>query len=340
LIPLGAFLFLTPKAGLVVFGVALPLAAAVLAATQRARVRDALALLPAKPRVLELASLAAVPILLGIASAGPAVRSPVGKPVRKNAEVIFVVDVSRSMAASSGRNEPTRLDQAKAAALELRVAIPDVPAGISSLTTQLLPHLFPTADGTEFARTLDNSLGVLKPPPPAFQENATTFDPLGALADMGFFSSTATRRVVVLLTDGESTTFFPEAVGQRLRGTGPSPTPFLRPSGQHQIPVKLLIVRFGTAKDRIYHGATVDPGYRPDVNAGAIVTQLAQDAGGSAFDAGQLSAAKAALRAEVESGPSGTQVVSTKTTSLAPYLALVAFIPLGFLVWRRDLTFV
>jgi hypothetical protein len=140
---LGALVFLSPRGALVVVAVAMPVAAAMIRARRRARTRAVLGLNPPRGRdIAELASLIAVPLLLAFAAAGPAIRSPAGRGVLNNAEAIFVFDTSRSMGAAAGAHAPTRLDQAKTAARELREAIPDVPSGVASLTTQLLPELF------------------------------------------------------------------------------------------------------------------------------------------------------------------------------------------------------
>ena len=219
----------------------------------------------------------------------------------------------------------------------LRDAIPDVPSGVSSLTTQLLPELFPTPDEQSFRRTVNGSLGILEPPAPAFEVIATTFDPLGALRSQGFFDSAAKHRVAVFITDGESGRFDPQGVGMELSGAQRQPG-FGRSSRVPQPPVKLLIVRVGTPRDRIYRaGGTIDPGYRPDLAAGDIIANFAQAADGRAFDVRHLGSAKAALRAAAESGPSSTMPADRTTTSLAVYSALLACLPLGFIVWRRSL---
>jgi len=339
----GAVVFLTPWAALVALAVAVPLAAAGAAAMRNGRVRSVLGLdSPRGGGALDVACLAAVPLLLALAAAGPAIRSPVGRGILDKTEALFVFDVSRSMGAASAANAPTRLAQAKSAAEKLRDAVPDARAGVASLTTQLLPELFPTADESAFTDTVDRALGVLKPPPPAFQAIATTFDPLAALRDQGFFSSEATHRVAVLLTDGESTKYFPTSVGQQLAGTSTSSSgvfggPLQQQPQQSQAPVKLLIVRVGSSRDRIRRpDGTVDPGYRPDLRAPQIVGELAQAANGSVFQPDRLGAAESALRSAVGSGPASTRITTTKTRRLAPYVALLALVPLGLLVWRRN----
>ncbi len=334
----GALVFLSPAGGLIATAVALPLAAALVAGARLARTRRLLGLAPRSFSAVELASLAAVPLLLALAAAGPAIRRPAGRGILDSTQALFVFDVSRSMGAAASRHSPTRLEQAKADALALRAAIPDASAGVSSLTTQLLPELFPTSDENAFALTVDGAIGVLKPPPPAFQFVATTFDPLAALRDQGFFSTATRRRVAVFFTDGESITFFPQNVGQRLAGK-------MFPSGfnagrpfKPQAPVKLIVMRFGSATDRIYRAdGTVDPGYRPDLRAPTITAELAADAHGSAFEGSQLDAAKAALRKAIGTGPKSKRVTTIETTRLALYTALVALFPLGLIVWRRNL---
>jgi hypothetical protein len=329
--------FLSPSGALIACAVALPLGAAAAGAARNTRMRTVLGLGPRSLSIGELASLAAVPLLLALAAAGPAIRGPVGRGILDKTEAIFVFDVSHSMGAAASRHAPTRLAQATAGALALRDAIPDASAGVASITTQLLPELFPTPDETVFAGTVDGAIGVLRPPPPAFQVVATTFDPLAALRDQGFFASTARHRVAVFLTDGESVNYFPENIGRRL--TGPLPPLFL--NGRllkTQAPVRLIVIRFGSANDRIYRSdGTVDPGYRPDVRASAIVAELARDAHGPAYDGSQLGAAKTALQRAIGSGPKSKRVTETKTTRLAVYSALAALVPLGLIVWRRNL---
>src|SRR6202035_960764 len=100
-------------------------------------------------------------------AAGPSLRTHTGPRIRTDAEAIFIFDTSRSMAAAANVNAPTRLEAAQSAALQLRdQSIPEVPSGVASLTTELLPHLFPTPDVDAFNSTVENALGVEKPPPP------------------------------------------------------------------------------------------------------------------------------------------------------------------------------
>jgi hypothetical protein len=343
---LGALVFLSPRGGLVAFAVVLPVAAAVIAALRQARTRNTLALdPPGGQNILELACLAAVPLLLALAATGPALRSAAGRGILNDAQAVFVFDTSRSMGAAAGTHAPSRLDQAKAAAAELRAAVPDVRVGISSITTQLVPELFPSADDVAFAGTLRESIGVLKPPPPAFALVATTYDPLAALRDQGFFSPSAKHRVAVLFSDGESIKFFPTYLGKRL--SAPIPPGAIGFGGgggggfgalqKPQAPVKLIVLKFGSAKDHVYHpDGSIDPGYRADPGAESTAAELAQDAGGLLFHGNQIPAAERALRSEFGAGPRSVRVTPMRTRKLAVDVALASLLPLGFLLWRRN----
>ena len=332
---LAALVFLTPLGGLVALAVGLPLAAFAIGSARRARIRELLQLEPPPPqRELVVVALAAIPLLLALAAAGPALRTDVGRRVLESTEAFFVLDVSRSMDASASADSPTRLVQARKAALRLRDSIPDVRAGVASLTNQLLPHLFPTPDESAFAATVE-SIGVGKPPPQGTAILQTSFIPISAFAGQGYFRRLTKHRLVVLLTDGESGPFFPASIGEALRPTTP-PLPSQRALAE--APVSLVIVRFGSSSDRVYDAdGTVEAAYRPDVRAPTVVEGLAEAARGNAFDSGHLADVEATLRKEIGSTNASLQGTRTKTTTLAPYVALAALIPLAFVLWQRNL---
>ena len=145
-----------------------------------------------------------MPILLGIAAAQPAIRAPETANVRTDAQAMFVIDTSRSMLAGSGPGEPTRLARAQRAAMRLRSALDDVPAGVGTLTDRALPNLLPVADVAAFDATVERAIGIERPPPQEVNVTATTLAPLSELATQGYYSPSARRRLLVVLTDGES----------------------------------------------------------------------------------------------------------------------------------------
>jgi hypothetical protein len=315
---LGASLvFLTPAGAIAMAASVLPLAALALAARRERRAREALGLRPPPParRVARIAGLAAVPILLGLAATQPALRTTDHARVRTDAQAFFVMDVTRSMGASGQPGGTTRLERARRLAIRLRDSIPEVPAGIATLTDRALPSLFPTPDPAQFRLTMERAIGLDQPPPTITAVVATNIGAVGALGTQNFFSPppAGKHRVVVLLTDGESRGFDPGPVAQALR---------------HAPGVHLVVVRVGSEGESIWDGSTRESSYHPDPNAGAKLESLASATGTKVYDEGSTGAAARAVEAAVGSGPTVVLGTEAKTRTLAPYLALLALVPL------------
>ena len=241
--------------------------------------------------------LAAACCAFGLAAAQPSLRRDDRRTTRTDVQALFVLDVSRSMLASSGPGAATRLERARAAALELRVSIPQVPAGLAGLTDRALPYLFPTLDPRTFASTLGEAVRIESPPPQQVGRVATSFDALASLGTQGFFPSGLHRRVCVVLTDGES-------------------TPFGRPGG-----CRLVVVQFWQPAERIYSGGKAEPQYRPDDAAPARASQLGPVAGED-----ELGQARDLLTQAIGEGPVRQLADGSRSTlNLGPYFALVGW---------------
>jgi hypothetical protein len=270
----------------------------------------------------ELAAIAALSLLLGLALAQPALRSTETKLVRTDAEVYFVLDTSRSMLAAESARGPTRLDRAREAAARLRTAVPDVRAGLASMTDRLLPHLFPTADAAAFAATLSRAIAIEQPPP---LYSAIVATDLGSLAGLrqGYYAPGDRRRVAIVLTDGESRSFNAASVGRALDGNRP---------------IDLVVVRFWSSSERVFRGNGVpEAGYHPTPQSQTEVDQLVGAAGGRSFDASHLGDATAAIRADLGTGPERPVGRKESARALAPYVGIAALLPLLLLLRRRNL---
>ena len=115
MIGLGPLSFLTPLAAPVALVGILPLVAFVAVSRQARRLRSSLQLVePGRMRYTTAVAVVAVALLVGLAAAQPVLARDRNERVRADAEVIFVLDISRSMLAS-GSTGATRLDRAKAA---------------------------------------------------------------------------------------------------------------------------------------------------------------------------------------------------------------------------------
>lgn len=324
--------FLTPRGALLALVVLLPVAAFLGVSRHAARVRETLGVpeLPESARLVPLGALVAVGSLLALAAAQPLVASSEDRKVRSDAEAYVVLDVSRSMLARSGLQGQMRIDRARQAAQRLRASLPDVKVGVASLTNRVLPHLFPSADEEVFRATLEKAVDIERPAPgtgfiiapgQVASRNATEFTALAGLGTNGFFSQQAERRVVIVLTDGESTDVAFDRVAESFRDAGISP----------------VFLRFWQASERVFTNGAAEPQYRPQPESRAILETLAAASGGQAFDERDFAAAARQIRADVGTGTPDAEIAERgHRLPLAPYLAAVAVLPLGLLLWRRD----
>jgi hypothetical protein len=320
-----SLLFLTPLGGLLALGALAPLAALLAVRRRAGGVRRAVGLpeLPAAVLLVPLVALLAAGSLVGLAAAQPVLERTTTRHVRADAQVFVVLDTSRSMLARESTSAPARLDRAKAAAAELRGALRDVPIGVASLTDRVLPHLFPSPAEDVFVATLERAVGIERPPPRGgLATNATSLGALAAVVTHRFFSPEARRRLLVVLTDGES-----QPVAAR-SGLGAR---FRRPPG-----VETVFVHLWDPDERVYTRGAPEPQYRPDPKARSILDGVATLTGGTVYSERELGAATRRARELLGTGRTVTEGERRSRTALAPYLALTAFLPLALLLWRRD----
>jgi hypothetical protein len=321
----GGVSFLTPLDAL--FGVAavVPLAALLLSERAAARVRRALAVsAPRRRRVVPAAvALVLLIALVAAAAAQPVVVRQQLVNERADAQAFFVFDTSLSMQASTGPGRPTRLARAKRLARLLRAQLPDLPVGIAAMTDRTLPNLMPTTDASLFSRTLTQSVAIDSPPPSQiYQGRATTLEALVPLVESHFFAPGVVRRVLVVFTDGESQPI----------------SPVLKLTLQRR--VTPIFVHVWASHDLLYdraHGRKPDTGYAPDPASAALLAQVAQITAGHAYSETQLSQIVHATRDAVGFASTRRRVNAYARVALAPWVVLGGILPLGFLLYRRNL---
>jgi hypothetical protein len=305
---LGDLTFLAPEGALVAHARALPVLAVVAATARSRRAAAALGLRAPgahRPSAAALAAMLAVG-LLAAAAARPALAGE-GRVVRTDSQVVFVVDVSRSMLAAAQPAGRTRLDRAQNVVRQLRAATANVPAALAGLTDRILPYVFPTADGSIFAETLERSVAVENPPPRDEGRLATTYAPLASLGRDGYFDRGIDHRACVLVTDGEVRPFSAGAIGRALRGSAGC---------------RLFVVRVGERTDRVYgEDGLPEAEYRADPDAQQSVARLVAAAGGRAWEEGSVENAAEALRAAANVGPSARAPATRAPRELGVYLA-------------------
>jgi von Willebrand factor type A domain len=228
-----------------------------------------------------------------------------------------VLDVSRSMAASGSPGSPTRLDRAKEVARLVRARVDDVPTGLATFTDRMLPHVLPTADAAAFEATLQKSIGIERPPARDRALQATTLGALAHAVQGRYFSRNARRRLLVVVTDGDTAPFDAAALSRALDAAR----------------IRLELVRVGDESERVYRpGGTPEPLYRPSPTAAETIDALAETADGVAVESG-AEAGRAAADF-LGRGPTTTEGGVIDVVSLAAVFAAAALLPLALLVFE------
>jgi hypothetical protein len=315
---------LTPVGAVLAAAALLPLAALALNERRARRARRSLGVAaPTYSSYLPAAAaLALVPVLLGLALAQPVLQSTRTVRERTDAQLFYVFDTSESMRASAGPHSATRLRRSLAAASQMHLALRDVPSGIATMTDRVLPNVFPTGSEQLFTAALADTVGVDRPPPKGLNDIATTYASLDTFAGTNFFSPGITDRVVVLFTDGETAPYFAGDLHEALR------------PGPH---TRFVIVRVGRAGERIFISGRVDRGYRSDPAAGEATKALASVVGGRAYSEGDIQGAISSARGFLGHGPLHGVGEGLHVIALARWLVLASLLPLGFLLWRRNI---
>jgi hypothetical protein len=317
--------FLTPLAAVFVLAVLIPLA--VWRARERGvrALREALRLQHPAPRsrLLLVGALVAVGGLLALAAAQPVIATSRSLPQRTDAQVFVALDTSRSMLASSGPGAPTRFERARTIATTLRDSLPAVPMGVASFTSGVLPHLFPTTDPRVFQQTMEDSIDIERPPPSYSAALATSLEGFGDVPTKNYFPKTVQKRVLVVLSDGES---------RPLENPGEFASAF-----EQKPPVHTIVVRLWDEDERIYETGVAEVGYRPDPTSEALLNDIAAMMDADVLSESEAGRIPAIVSDIVGDGPTTTREHEGERRALMPWITLLAFVPLGYVLLRRNL---
>lgn len=315
--------FLTPFAAAVGLVAALAVWSRVVARRRSAGASRSLGLAPPgrAPFVLDVALLGLVGALVALAAAQPVVSRSEATHGRDGAEVLVVFDVTRSMLARRAPSEPTRLDRARDLAKRVRASIPDTRVGVASLTDRVLPHLFPSLGSNSFVSVVNKAIGIERPPPDRRANKATAFSALGDIGRTAFFRRETARRVMVVVSDGETLPVDLEALRERLV------------DGR----VSTIFVQVWRGDEAVFDAnGERDPAYKPDRTGGRTLRRVAGALEAPVLNEGDVAGITAAVRERIGTGtlvPQGRQVVSHQ---LAPHALVAAFLPLALILYRRN----
>jgi hypothetical protein len=318
--------FLTPTGGLLALAVVVTVVVYLGRERRAARVREALGLEPPSrwSQLSLVASLALVPLLLGLAAAQPVVETTRARPERSDAELFVALDSSRSMLASTKAGSDTRIERASALVNWLSQSLPEVPIGLAAFDGTMLPYVLPTTDGRVLATSLTDSLEIKRAARlsgPFAPRQTTSLDALGAIPRGSYFTPSVRKRVLVVLTDGET-----NEVSARLARA------FVR-----EPRIQTIFVRFWNGEERVYTGGVPEPAYEPNPDSTALLDRIASAVGGRVYNEDDRGSVLAAAKHALGSGPTGERRVEGQRLALMPYVALATLLPLGLILWRRNL---
>lgn len=315
---------LAPSGLVLALGVVLPLVVLFVARHRARTVRRGLALAepPKRALLVSIVALVATGALVGLAAAQPVVEQTRTLRERTDSEAFVAIDVSRSMLARREPGAPRRIDRAKGFAKTIRASLPEIRFGVASITDRTLPHLFPSADPKVFDATVDRSLGIEQPPPrSSLAQNATSLESLATIRSQRYFAPTTKKRLLVVLTDGESQ---PVSGARLARVFGTAPV------------THVVFVHFWNADERVFTKGAPEPQYRPDGSSRAVLDGLAETVSGNAFSEHEVSAVEQTARAALGKGPTIVRGEQGGRVPLGPYFAAAALLPVVLLLWRRD----
>jgi hypothetical protein len=316
--------FLSPLGGLLILGVAAPLVAMLFIERRSQHVRAILGLeQPSlRSRLSILACLVVIPAFLAVTLSQPVLRFTGAHAVRTDAEAFYVFDVSRSMSAAPTAGGIRRFERAVEVAERAHQRLASIPSGVATMTDRVVPSLFPTGNDEVFTASVEDALTLGQPPPRGYDKVGTLFASVDTFASGTFFASNTKHRVAIVLTDGESRPFDVADLRQTL-AAGP--------------PVAFMIVRIWGSRDRVWIGKTPATDYRADPTSERRTEDLARATGGRVFSPDDIDGIVGAVRKEVGSGPVVERGQLLRVVGLGRWFAFAALIPLGYLLWRRNL---
>jgi von Willebrand factor type A domain len=314
--------FLTPWAALFALAALAPLAVFLARQRRAGKVRAALGLEEPslRSRVPLAVALAAVPGLIGLAAAQPVIEESRSRPERTDAEAFVVVDITRSMLASADATSPTRIDRARSLAIRLRDELPEVPTGVVSMTDRLLPHAFPTTDRRVFAATIQKSVDIDRPGSSIGGTVVTALQSLAEIPAHEYFRARARKRLLVVFTDGESLPLQP-GLEQAFRQAAPK--------------IDTIFVHLWNEDERIYATGVAEGGYRPQPGSKTTLDRVASLVEGRVLS--EEDDLPGAARQIIGEGQTRARELEGERLALMPYVTLAAVLPLGFLLYRRNL---
>ena len=254
--------------------------------------------------------------------AQPYVETVKTTPIRTDAQVAFLVDVSLSMAGSQTAESPLRVDRAKKTIVQTAQKIVGVPVGVYAFSNITVPQLPFTVSRSGFKELFEVSVnaGMLQGASKA--QNATNVWQAAAAVGREF-DPKAGKKVIIVISDGDNgTDVFRDVALTTLSELG----------------VVVFTVNVGSPDERIWlrdkNGTVVgkDPTTLP-VRDGDL-RLLAERTGGQFFTESNILSLPEAVDSVLGEGDSTESVVATVQESFSSFFFLCAILGIVFFVVR------
>lgn len=264
--------------------------------------------------------------IIALAVARPAVAVEDVRTVYECAEVVVLVDNSKSELAAPAPNAPTRFERQQGLALTLRHAFPDCTWGLGSFTANATLRIPTKASLERFHAVLTRVIEIDEPPPKLQCRTegcrTTTFDAFADVVTNHFFSSAkeGRQRILVVFTDGESAEFGLDRTARLLK----------------QARIELLLVHVWEEDEYVFdENGEPFPDYEADPQSRVHMQELVDamnelpgETSAALFDEQEAARIIATLHELIgEKEVIGEVVETSRIVNLGPYVAATAVFP-------------
>ena len=101
--------------------------------------------------------------------------------------------------------------------------------------------------------------------------------------------------------------------------------------------METLFVHVWDGGERIYETGVPERGYTPDPSSAGLLRRAADLVGGRVFEESDADATADAAAELLGEGPTRQRVIEGERRALMPYATMLALLPLGFVLIRRNL---
>ena len=139
-------------------------------------------------------------------------------------------------------------------------------------------------------------------------------------SQLGYFPPAAKKRVLVVLTDGESRPL----------------TEDLADAFSAKPAIEVMFVHLWEGDEQVFIAGVPEVTYRSDPTSASTLEQVAQAVGGEVLDEGAAGSVPGRVRELIGDGPTANREHEGNRRALMPWITLLTVIPLAYVLRRRN----